>query len=225
MPITPEDVLSKTVRGQYGEGHLPDGRKLPAYRTEPGVAADSRTETYGALRLRIDSWRWAGVPCYIRTGKRLPGRWTPIVIEYRPAPTALFRGAHLRRLQPNFPVLRIQPSEGIGMSFNAKVPGPKPRLGLVEMDFSYSDCFGSEPETGYETLLYDCVNGDATLFERADHIEVGGEIVQPVLDVWQALPPRCFSNYAAGSWGATAADDLLRRDGHAWRTCAACAPD
>jgi glucose-6-phosphate 1-dehydrogenase len=132
----------------------------------------------------------------------------------------MFRDSHLRQLQPNFLVLRIQPDEGIGMSFNAKVPGPKPQLGVVEMDFSYSDYFGTDPQTGYETLIYDCMYGDSTLFKRADHIEVGWEIVQPILDVWQALPPRDFPNYVAGTWGPAAADELLRRDRRGWRSCA-----
>ncbi len=220
QPLTPEDVLRETVRGQYGEGVLPNGRKVPGYRAEPGIASDSRTETFVALRLKIDSWRWAGVPFYLRTGKRLPGRWTQVVIEYKHAPTAMFRDSHLRQLQPNFLVLRIQPDEGIGMSFNAKVPGPKPQLGVVEMDFSYSDYFGTDPQTGYETLIYDCMYGDSTLFKRADHIEVGWEIVQPILDVWQALPPRDFPNYASGSWGPATADELLRRDRRGWHSCA-----
>jgi glucose-6-phosphate 1-dehydrogenase len=222
QPITPEDVLTKTVRGQYDAGRMPDGREVPGYRDEPGIDPHSRTETFVAMKLKIDSWRWAGVPFYLRTGKRLPGRYTEVVVEYRHAPNAMFSDAHKRRMAPNRLVLRIQPNEGIGLSFNAKVPGPKPRLGVVEMDFDYADYFGSDPHTGYETLIYDCMNGDATLFKRADHIEEGWKIVQPILDVWQALPPRDFPNYPAGAWGPAAADKLLTDDGRSWSGCAVC---
>ena len=225
QPMLPEEVLTHTVRGQYGPGTLADGTPVAGYREEPGIPADSRTETYAALRLQIDSWRWAGVPFYLRTGKRLPGRFTEIMVEYRQAPSALFKRAVRHRVAPNRLTLRIQPNEGIGLSFNAKVPGPNPRLGVVEMDFSYADYFGSRPHTGYETLLYDCMNGDATLFKRADHIEVGWAIVEPILDVWQALPPRDFPNYAAGTWGPKAADELLRRDGRKWQPCSVCERD
>jgi len=218
QPLTPEEVLTRTVRGQYGPGSI-SGKPVPGYRSEPGVRADSRTETFAAIRLKIDSWRWAGVPFYLRTGKRMPGRYTEIVVEYKHAPTALFRDAHKRKVAPNRLVLRIQPNEGIGLSFNAKVPGASPRLGQVDMDFSYAEHFGTDPHTGYETLLYEAMHGDRTLFKRADHIEYGWEIVQPVLDVWSALPPRDFPNYAAGSWGPAAADELLTRDGRQWRAC------
>jgi glucose-6-phosphate 1-dehydrogenase len=223
QPLSPEDVLTKTVRGQYAAGAMPDGRTVPAYRAEPGIASDSRTETFVAMKLKIDSWRWAGVPFYLRTGKRMPGRYTEVVVEYKQAPNAMFRDAHTRKVAPNRLVVRIQPNEGIGMSFNAKVPGPSPMLGVVQMDFNYADYFGADPHTGYETLIYDCMNGDATLFKRADHIELGWQIVQPVLDVWQALPPRDFPNYPVGTWGPAAADELLAEDGHRWHGCAACA--
>jgi glucose-6-phosphate 1-dehydrogenase len=134
----------------------------------------------------------------------------------------MFRDAHKRKVAANTLVLRIQPDEGIGLSFNAKVPGPNPKLGVVEMDFNYADYFGSDPHTGYETLIYDCMNGDATLFKRADHIELGWDIVQPILDVWQALPPREFPNYTAGGWGPVAADELLTEDRRSWHGCAVC---
>jgi glucose-6-phosphate 1-dehydrogenase len=220
QPLTPEDVLTKAVRGQYGAGVMPDGRQVPGYREESGIAAASRTETFVALKLKIDSWRWAGVPFYLRTGKRLPGRYTQVVVEYKQAPNAMFHDAGRRRMVANRLVLRIQPNEGIGLSFNAKVPGPRPKLGVVEMDFNYADYFGSDPHTGYETLIYDCMNGDATLFKRADHIELGWSIVQLILDVWQALPPRDFPNHAAGTWGPAAADLLLADDRRSWQGCA-----
>ncbi len=224
QPLLPEDVLNRTVRGQYGPGVMPDGTRVPGYREAPGVAPDSATETFVAMKLMIDSWRWAGVPFYLRTGKRMPGRYTEIVIEFRHAPSMMFRDSLVRRenVPPNRLVLRIQPNEGIGMSFNAKVPGPGQRLSPVKMNFSYDDYFGTAPSTGYETLLYDCMNGDPMLFKRADNIEAGWEIVEPVLDVWAALPPRDFPDYAAGTWGPPEADELLRRDGRQWRECEIC---
>jgi len=157
----------------------------------------------------------------------MPGRYTEIVVQFKQAPNMMFRDSLLRREQvpPNTLVLRIQPNEGIGMSFNAKVPSPIPQISPVEMDFSYSDYFGDGPTTGYETLLYECMNSDPTLFKRADVIETGWELVEPILDVWHALPPRNFPNYAAGTWGPRAAEDLIAQDGRAWRPCKVCSID
>ncbi len=221
QPILPEQVLTQTVRGQYDEGVMPGGELARAYRDEERVDPRSMTETYVAMKLKIDSWRWAGVPFYLRTGKRMPGRYTEIVVQFKHAPNMMFRDSLERRenVPPNTLVLRIQPNEGIGMSFNAKVPSPVPQLSPVEMDFSYSDYFGNAPTTGYETLLYECMNSDPTLFKRADVIESGWELVQPILDVWGALPPRDFPDYAAGSWGPPEAAELLARDGRNWRAC------
>jgi len=215
-PFTSEEVLSKTVRGQYGEGVV-NGQRLPAYRAEDRVPPDSRTETFVTMKLMIDNWRWAGVPIYLRTGKRLPGRNTHVVIEFRRAPFQLFRQTQVEDLMPNQLVLHIQPEEGISLRFAAKTPGPAMRLGEVDMDFEYSDYFGENPSTGYERLLHDCMIGDATLFQRADMVEAGWSIVNPVLDVWKALPPRNFPNYAPGTWGPRESDDLLERDGRRWR--------
>jgi glucose-6-phosphate 1-dehydrogenase len=215
QPIAPEEVLSRTVRGQYGEGMAASG-KVPAYRAEPNVAPDSGTETFVALRLLIDNWRWADVPFYVRTGKRLAKRVTEIAIQFKRAPFVLFRDTPVERLTPNRLILHIQPDEGISLSFGAKVPGPLMRLGAVNMDFDYADYFGCKPSTGYERLLYDCMTGDATLFQRADMVEAGWSVVAPVLDVWKALPPRNFPNYAAGTWGPKEADELLERDGRRW---------
>jgi glucose-6-phosphate 1-dehydrogenase len=215
QPIAPEEVLSRTVRGQYGEG-MAAGVKVPAYRAEANVAPDSSTETFVALRLLIDNWRWADVPFYVRTGKRLAKRVTEIAIQFKRAPFVLFRDTPVERLTPNRLVLHIQPDEGISLSFGAKVPGPLMRLGTVNMDFEYADYFGSKPSTGYERLLYDCMIGDATLFQRADMVEAGWRVVGPILDVWKALPPRNFPNYAAGTWGPREADELLERDGRRW---------
>jgi len=216
QPFTSEDVLSKTVRGQYGEGTM-NSQRVPAYRTEEGVPPDSRTETFVAMKLLIDNWRWAGVPFYLRTGKRLPGRNTHVVIQFRRAPFMLFRETQVQDLMPNQLVLHIQPEEGISLRFAAKTPGTTMRLGEVDMDFEYSDYFGATPSTGYERLLHDCMIGDATLFQRADMVEAGWSVVNPVLDVWKALPPRNFPNYPAGAWGPKESDELLERDGRRWR--------
>jgi glucose-6-phosphate 1-dehydrogenase len=216
QPLNPERVLDHAVRGQYGEGVI-DGRPVPAYNTEPNVKPHSTTETFVALSLSIDSWRWAGVPFYLRTGKRLKERVTEIVIRFRRPPFVLFRKTQVQGIPPNELVLNIQPDEGISLSFEAKVPGPVVRLGAVNMDFQYADYFGTTPSTGYETLLYDCMMGDPTLFQRADMVEASWTVVQPILDVWKAIPPRDFPNYAAGSWGPEAAFELLRREGREWR--------
>ena len=220
QPFDFEQVLTDTVRGQYGEGVLGNGDHLQAYRDEPGIADDSSTETFVALRLMIDSWRWAGVPFYLRTGKRMPGRYSEVVIQYKHAPNMMFRGAMERRkdIGPNHLVLRIQPNEGISMEFNAKVPGTEFNVSRVCMDFDYDDYFEeSTLSSGYETLIYDCLCGDAMLFKRADNIEVCWELLQPILDVWQALPARSFPNYPACNWGPEEADELLTRDGYTWK--------
>src|SRR5208282_3886564 len=216
QPYSNEDVLSKTVRGQYGEGIM-DNQPVPAYRFEDGVPPDSRTETFVAMRFLIDTWRWAGVPFYLRSGKRLPGRNTHVVIQFRRAPFMLFRETQVEHMMPNQLVLHIQPEEGISLRFAAKTPGPAMQLGEVNMDFAYADYFGVSSSTGYERLLHDCMTGDATLFQRADMVEAGWSIVNPVLDVWKALPPRNFPNYPAGTWGPKDSDELMERDGRRWR--------
>ncbi len=215
QPFTPEDVLSKTVRGQYGAG-MHDGEPLSAYRSEPHVDAGSNTETYCALKLSIDNWRWADVPFYLRTGKRMAKRCTDIAIQFKRAPFMLFRKAGVPDLTRNRLMIRIQPDEGISLTFGAKVPGTVLRQDTVHMDFSYADRFGANTSTGYERLLYDCMIGDPTLFQRADQVEAGWSVVSPILDVWKALPARHFPNYAAGLWGPQEADDLLARDGRSW---------
>ena len=164
------------------------------------------------MKLRIDNWRWADVPFYLRTGKRMPRRVTEIAIQFKRAPFVLFRDTPVGQLTPNRLVLTIQPEEGISLSFGAKTPGAIVRIGSVDMDFAYADYFGVTPSTGYERLLHDCMTGDATLFQRADMVEAGWRVVTPILDVWKALPPRNFPNYAAGSEGPAAARELLERD-------------
>ena len=214
--LTPEHVLDQAVRGQYGEGTI-DGKRVPAYRAEPNVAPNSNTPTYVAMALHIDNWRWAGVPFYLRTGKRLPGRNTHVVIQFRRAPFMLFRETQVENMMPNQLVLHIQPEEGISLRFAAKTPGTTMQLGEVNMDFAYADYFGVTSSTGYERLLHDCMIGDATLFQRADMVEAGWSIVNPVLDVWKALPPRNFPNYPADTWGPKESDELMERDGRRWR--------
>jgi len=216
-PPTDEEVLVRTVRGQYGEG-IQDGVKVPAYRAEPMVAQDSRTETFVAMKLYIDNWRWADVPFYLRTGKRLPKRTTQIAIQFKRAPFVLFRKTAVDRLEPNRLVLHLQPDEGISLSFGAKVPGPVVQIGDVNMNFNYTDYFNATPQTGYERLLYDCMLGDATLFQRSDMVETAWHVVAPILDVWEALPPRKFPNYASGTWGPPEADELLTKDHRHWST-------
>ena len=217
QPLNSEDVLQRSVRGQYGEGMLGE-EKVPRYRSEPGVAPESRTETFVALKLSIDNWRWAGVPFYLRTGKRLAKRHTEIAIQFKRMPFELFRNAPLHKVHTNTLVIQIQPVEGISLSFGAKIPGPLLRVGSVDMRFEYSKYFGADAYTGYEVLLYDCMMGDATLFQRADMVEAGWTVVDPVLDVWRALPPRKFPNYASGSWGPGEADQLMELDDRRWRT-------
>ncbi|MFV0414740.1 MAG: glucose-6-phosphate dehydrogenase [Chthoniobacterales bacterium] len=216
-PMTPEAVLSNTVRGQYGEGRIGD-KQVPAYRNEPDVDPQSNTETFVAMKLAIENWRWSGVPFYIRSGKRLQCHTTQVVIGFRSAPLRLF-GDNLRDedVGPNRLVLHIQPDEGITFDIHAKKPGPKINVASVPLDFSYRD-FGEQiAATGYETLLYDCMIGETTLFHRYDSVEASWKIVDPILDVWHALPARDYPNYASGSWGPTASDELLARDGYNWQ--------
>ena len=217
--LAPEEMKRSVVRGQYAAGVI-DGQRAEAYRREPNVAPDSTIETYVAMRLMVDNWRWAGVPFYLRTGKALKARQTEIAIEFRKAPFALFRETPVEKLAENFLVLRIQPNEGASLQFNAKVPGPKVRIGGVEMDFKYEDYFDAAPSTGYETLIYDCMVGHATLFQRADNIEAGWRVVQPVLDAWAEDRAASLPIYPAGSEGPSEADDLLARDGRHWRAIA-----
>jgi glucose-6-phosphate 1-dehydrogenase len=215
QPLDAEDVLHSSVRGQYGQGLIATER-VNAYRDEPGVAPESKTETFLAVKLNIDNWRWAGVPFYVRTGKRLARRHTEITIQFKSTPFQIFRTAPVHK-HSNQLVIQIQPVEAISLSFGAKIPGPVLRVGSVDMSFEYSKYFGADAYTGYEVLLYECMIGDATLFQRADMVEAGWSIVDPVLDVWRALPPRRFPNYPSGTWGPAESDELLARDGRQWR--------
>jgi glucose-6-phosphate 1-dehydrogenase len=212
---SPEEAARRTVRGQYDAGTI-DGKPVPAYRSEPNVDPHSTVDTFVALKILIDNWRWSGVPFYLRTGKRLAARDTEIEIKFKSAPFILFRETEVDRLRGNRLVLHIQPDEGISLSFGAKIPGPILDIGSVEMNFDYEDYFGDVPSTGYERLLHDCMMGDATLFQRADQVEAGWAVVKPIQEGWAKSPPPSFPNYAAGSWGPDAANELLSCDGHAW---------
>jgi len=210
-PIGPQDA----VRGQYAAGKI-DGREVCDYRDEANVEKDSNVETFVALRLLIDNWRWAGVPFYVRTGKRMTKRSTEIAVRFKQAPLALFRES-AEELHGNWLILQIQPNEGICLRFNAKRPGPEMLLDGVAMDFRYDDWFKQAPAVGYETLLYDCFAGDQTLFQRADQIESAWAVVQPILDAWAQTPASDFPNYQAGTAGPESANGLIGRAGRAWR--------
>ncbi len=209
-PVAPSDA----VRGQYAAGRLGD-RDVPAYRAEHNVSPVSITETYAALKLAVENWRWSGVPFYLRTGKRTAEHLTTISIFFKPAPYRIFRDTPVESLTPNVLTVRIAPTQGITSDFSVKVPGPTMKLGRVTSEFAYGDFFDQPPNVGYETLIYDCMIGDVTLFQRADHIEQGWAATKPVLDAW-ANNGDGLATYAAGSDGPQAADDLLARDGRKW---------
>jgi glucose-6-phosphate 1-dehydrogenase len=214
-PMSPEQILNCTVRGQYGPGTV-DGTRVPGYRDEPNVSPTSTTETYAAVKLFVENWRWADVPFYLRTGKRLACHDTEIVIQFRRAPLLLLRDTAAEQVQPNRLTIHVQPDERITLRFQAKQPGPAIHLVPVDMEFAYSQLGALGPSTGYETLLYDCMIGDSTLFHRDDMVEAAWQVATPILDVWKALPPRDFPNYPAGTWGPSAADALINRDGRKW---------
>jgi glucose-6-phosphate 1-dehydrogenase len=214
--FTSERVDRDVVRGQYGPGWI-GGKPVPGYRQEEDVAPDSTTETYVALKLEVDNWRWAGTPFYLRTGKRLPKRETEIAIVFRRAPLALFQELDPRRMESNVLAMRIQPDEGISLKFAAKVPGQGFRIQPVYMDFLYGASFTRQSADAYERLLLDIMLGDSTLFTRADEVEAEWSIVTPILEGWRLARPPDFPSYEAGSWGPEAAIDLIRRDHHSWR--------
>ena len=209
-PLKPDDA----VRGQYEAGDV-KGKTSKAYRSEENVSPQSNIETYVAMRVGIDSWRWAGVPFYLRTGKHMTDRMTEIAIRFKPAPMATFQGTDIQELSANWLVIRIQPQEGISLQFEVKRPGPDVEASTVRMDFAYKDFFKQEPNVGYETLIYDVMIGDATLFNRADMVEDAWRVVQPILDEWGSGGSPAM--YASGAPGPKEADDLLAREGRHWR--------
>jgi glucose-6-phosphate 1-dehydrogenase len=214
-PIHPAD----TVRGQYGPGNV-DGKPVIGYRQEDRVHPRSQTETYAALRLEIENWRWAGVPFYIRAGKRLAKRVTEITIQFKQPPLLLFKGHEgkgAEGIKPNVISMRIQPDEGIALRFAAKVPGPNMSMSSVNMNFSYADAFGASSANGYERLLLDAMLGDGTLFAHRDGVEATWKLMTPILEAWSKDPVKDFPNYAAGTWGPAASDAMLKSDGRKWR--------
>ncbi len=205
-----------SVRGQYGPGTV-KGVVVPGYRQEPDVDPASDTPTWAALRLLIDNWRWQGVPFFLRSGKRMERRVTEIAVQFREPPHLLFPLEHGKTITPNVIAIRLQPMEGISLSFDIKVPGVGVRMTAAQMDFTYAEAFGASAHSAYETLLLDCMVGDATLFTRGDGVEAAWEVVDPVLEAWHDKDPEHFPNYAAGSWGPAIADEFIARDGARWR--------
>jgi glucose-6-phosphate 1-dehydrogenase len=214
--LAPAEVPANTVRGQYGPGSKADGTPTVGYRQEPDVPPTSNTETFAALRLFIDNWRWDGVPMYLRSGKSLWKRGTEIIVQFKKAPEVLFRGTPVDHLDTNRLIFHIQPDQGIELQFDAKIPGPLMRLQNVNMRFGYGEAFKAARATGYEVMLYSAMIGDATLFSRTDMVETAWRIAQPLLDYWSASAPADFPNYPAGSWGPKAAFNLIERDGRKW---------
>jgi glucose-6-phosphate 1-dehydrogenase len=210
------EALQNSVRGQYQAGKIGD-TAIEDYRKTGDVKPNSTTETYAALKLTIDNWRWAGVPFYLRTGKALGSKRTEVAIKFKQAPFAMFRDTPVDRLSQNYLVISIEPTEGITLQFNTKVPGPTISIDGVEMKFHYKDYFKAEPSTGYETLIYDCMIGDNILFQRADSVEAGWQAVQPFLDAWKKAGAKGLERYKAGSEGPPDANALLARDGRSWR--------
>ena len=215
-PVPPGELAEYAVRGQYGPGMI-DGAPVPGYRREEGVAADSNTPTYAAIRFMIDNWRWQGVPFFLRSGKRLAKRVSEIAIQFRQPPHLMFPLPPGETLSPNVLVIRVQPDEGLSLCFEIKVPGVGIRMTSARMEFGYDDIFGATEHDAYETLLLDCMTGDATLFLRNDATEAAWRAVDPVIAAWDADPATGFPNYAAGSWGPAAAEALLAAAGAKWR--------
>jgi glucose-6-phosphate 1-dehydrogenase len=219
-PMSIEEVARRTVRGQYGPGVVA-GKTVPGYRQEPGVDPKSTTETFVALKLFIDNWRWAGVPFYVRTGKRMSAQVTEVRVHFKRTPQALFAREPQDRIEPNIIDMRIQPNEGISISFGAKRPGTQMKMIGVHADFSYAKAFGADTPVAYETLLLDAMRGDPTLFTRRDEVEAEWQLITPILNAWTELPPPNFPNYDAGSNGPREAEDLISRQDHGWLDLAA----
>jgi glucose-6-phosphate 1-dehydrogenase len=213
--MTPDEVRRNTVRAQYSAGII-NGEAVSSYLDEKGVAPDSKTDTYVALQLEVDNWRWSGVPIYIRAGKRLNKRITEIKVVFNKAPDSLFKGRQVGDLEPNILSIQVQPKEGMSLRISSKQPGPRFRVRSVEMDFTYDSSFGVASPEAYERLLLDVMKGDATLFTRDDEIEESWDLLAPISEVWEGSNPPPLCHYEAGSWGPAAADELLRARGHSW---------
>jgi glucose-6-phosphate 1-dehydrogenase len=213
--MSPEDVRRDTVRAQYADGYI-KGDRVPGYLEESGVAPGSKTDTYVALKLEVDNWRWSGVPIYIRAGKRLAKRVTEIKVFFNKAPDSLFKGRQRGDLEHNVLSIQVQPKEGMSLRISSKQPGPRFRVRPVEMDFTYDSSFGVASPEAYERLLLDVMKGDPTLFTRNDEIEESWELLAPIFEVWEGATPTPLCTYEAGTWGPAAADELLQRAGHKW---------
>jgi len=216
QPIHDAGDHADAVRGQYGAGTM-DGKPVPGYREEQGVAPASPTPTWAGVRRMVDNWRWQGVPFYLRSGKRMPRRVTEIAIQFRKPPHVMFPLPEGETIEPNLLALRVQPNEGLALRFEVKVPGVDVRMASMDMDFDYDQAFGETEHSAYPTLLLDCMIGDATLFSRHDEVEAAWSVVDPLIEAWEARPPSHFPNYEAGSWGPAVADELPARDGARWR--------
>ena len=215
-PITPATMHDYSVRGQYGPGTI-SGKPVPGYRQEPGVAPDSSTATYGAIRFMIDNWRWQGVPFYLRSGKRMTRRATEVAIQFRNPPHLMFSLPEGQTIEPNTLAIRVQPKEGIALRFEVKVPRAEVQIASVDMDFGYAEAFGGLDHDAYETLLLDCMLGEATLFTRSDEVEAAWSVVDPIIEFWANKRPDHFPNYPAGTWGPPVADEFIAREGARWR--------
>ena len=215
-PISPDDVFGNAVRGQYAAGKIA-GKEVPAYRQEHGVAKDSSTPTFAAIKFSIDNWRWESVPFYLRSGKRLAKRVTEIAIQFKRPPLLLFKACAVEDVNPNVLVIRIQPDEGVSLTFEVKPPGPDICVSALSLDFKYEHAFGSSPPEAYETLLEDCIEGDSTLFTRHDEVELSWSLIDPIIQAWDRRKPTDFPSYEAGSWGPKQAEDFLTVDGRHWR--------
>jgi glucose-6-phosphate 1-dehydrogenase len=215
-PIAPEEVASAALRGQYGASKIGD-KEAVGYQEEPGVAKNSATVTYAAFKFFIDNWRWEGVPFYLRAGKSMAKRVTEIAIQFKRPPLLLFKGSGKDDVSPNVLAMRLQPDEGVSLTFEVKPPGPEISVAPLSLDFKYEQAFGSSPPEAYETLLENCIEGDSTLFTRQDWVELAWSLMDPIIETWQISKPRDFPNYPVGSWGPKTADDFLQRDGRRWR--------
>ena len=214
--VAPEEVAGAAVRGQYGAGQFSDQNEV-GYRQEPGVVKNSATVTYAALKLYIDNWRWEGVPFYLRSGKRMAKRVTEVAIQFKRPPMLLFKNCAVEDVSPNVLVMRIQPNEGISLTFEVKPPGPEVCVSPLSLNFNYAESFGNSAPEAYETLLEDCIEGDSTLFTRHDWVESAWALMDPIIQVWKLSKPKNFPNYEAGSWGPKEADEFMQRDGRRWR--------
>jgi glucose-6-phosphate 1-dehydrogenase len=218
-PMTEDEVARRTVRGQYGPGEI-DGQHVPGYRQEPGVSPNSATETFVAVEFHVDNWRWADVPFYVRSGKRLARQATEVRVHLKRTPQALFARTPDEQVEPNVVVIGIQPDEGIVLQFGAKKPGGQMQVVPVQANFSYRTAFGGNTPVAYQTLLLDAMRGDPTLFTRGDEIEAEWSIITPIEEAWAQLPVPNFPNYAAGSDGPRAADELIREELRGWHAIA-----